>query len=81
MAPGQIQFEDNSLLPALFGHHDEHLLQIEQLLDVKLRYRGNHLEITGPAASREIADRAIGTLYARLKNGMDVAPADVRAPD
>ena len=79
MTPGQIQFDDNTLLPALFGHHDEHLLQIEQLLDVKLRYRGNHLEISGPATSREIADRAIGSLYARLKEGLEVVPADVQA--
>jgi phosphate starvation-inducible PhoH-like protein len=67
------------LLPALFGHHDEYLLQIEQLLDVKLRYRGNHLEISGPTTSREIADRAIGSLYARLKNGLEVTPGDVQA--
>ena len=79
MTPGQIQFDDNTLLPALFGHHDEHLLQIEQLLDVKLRYRGNHLEISGPITSREIADRAIGSLYTRLKDGLEVVPADVQA--
>lgn len=79
MAPGQVQFDDNTLLPALFGHHDEHLLQIEQLLDVKLRYRGNQLEISGPATSREIADRAIGSLYTRLENGLDVTPGDVQA--
>lgn len=79
MTPDQIQFDDNTLLPALFGHHDEYLLQIEQLLDVKLRYRGNHLEISGPATSREIADRAIGSLYTRLKNGLEVTPGDVQA--
>lgn len=79
VTPDQIQFDDNTLLPALFGHHDEYLLQIEQLLDVKLRYRGNHLEISGPTTSREIADRAIGSLYARLKNGLEVTPGDVQA--
>lgn len=78
-APGQVQFDDNSLLPALFGDHDEHLLQIEQLLDVKLRYRGNNLEISGPATSREIADRAIASLYARLKNDLEVEAGDVQA--
>jgi len=79
VAPDQIQFDDNTLLPALFGHHDEYLLQIEQLLDVKLRYRGNHLEISGATTSREIADRAIGSLYTRLKNGLEVTPGDVQA--
>ena len=77
--PVQVHFDDNALLPALFGHHDEHLVQIERLLDVTLRYRGNQLEIQGPDASRAIADRAIGSLYSRLKEGQEVAPADVQA--
>ncbi|MBN42271.1 MAG: phosphate starvation-inducible protein PhoH [Alphaproteobacteria bacterium] len=75
----QIQFDDNTLLPALFGHHDEHLLQIERLLDITLRYRGNYLEIQGPEPSREVADRAIEYLYGRLKGGQEVAQGDVQA--
>ena len=78
-APAQLQFEDNRLLPALFGHHDEHLVQIERLLDVKLRYRGNRLEIVGPAASRAIAERAIERLYRRLTDGHDVNQGEVQA--
>ncbi|MEK9660679.1 MAG: PhoH family protein [Alphaproteobacteria bacterium] len=74
-----IQFDDNTLLPALFGHHDEHLVQIERLLDVKLRYRGNQLEIQGPEASRQIADRAIAALYRRLKQGQPVSQGEVQA--
>jgi phosphate starvation-inducible PhoH-like protein len=74
-----IQFDDNTLLPALFGQHDEHLVQIERLLDVKLRYRGNELEILGPDASRQIANRAIGDLYRRLKQGQPVNQGEVQA--
>lgn len=77
--PVQVQFDDNALLTALFGHHDEHLVQIERLLDVTLRYRGNQLEIQGPDASRDIADRAIGSLYSRLKKGEEVGPGEVQA--
>jgi len=77
--PVQVKFDDNALLTALFGHHDEHLLQIERLLDVTLRYRGNQLEIQGPETSRDIARRAIRNLYATLKQGQDVGPADVQA--
>ena len=77
--PTRIQFDDNALLPALFGRHDEHLVQIERLLDVKLRYRGNQLEISGPAASREIADRAIMGLYARLKRGQTIGRGEMQA--
>jgi len=77
--PVQVQFDDNALLTALFGHHDEHLLQIERLLDVTLRYRGNQLEIQGPETSREIADLAIADLYRQLKSGQDVGPGEVQA--
>ncbi|MSO71071.1 MAG: phosphate starvation-inducible protein PhoH [Alphaproteobacteria bacterium] len=74
-----MHFDDNSLLPALFGRHDEHLVEIERMLDVKLRYRGNRLEIAGAEASRALADRAITSLYRQLKEGREVVPADVQA--
>jgi phosphate starvation-inducible protein PhoH and related proteins len=77
--PVQVQFDDNALLTALFGHHDEHLLQIERLLDVTLRYRGNQLEIQGPETSREIAKVSIASLYKQLKSGQDVGPGEVQA--
>ena len=76
---GKIQFAANSLLPELFGDHDEHLIQIEQLLDVRLRYRGNSLEISGPETSREIADRVIVSLYTRLKNDLEIGEGEVKA--
>ena len=76
---GKIQFDVNSLLPELFGDHDEHLIQIEQLLDVRLRYRGNSLEISGPETSREIADRVIVSLYTRLKNDLEIGEGEVKA--
>ena len=75
----RIQFEDNGLLAALFGRNDEHLVQIERLLDVKLRYRGNHLEIAGTAEVREIAERAIECLYRRLTDGHDINQGEVQA--
>lgn len=78
-SPVQVEFDDNALLTALFGHHDEHLLQIERLLDVTLRYRGNRLEIQGPETSRDIAQQAIRNLYTTLKQGQDVGPGEVQA--
>ena len=75
----QVQFDDNTLLPALFGHHDEHLVEIERLLDVKLRYRGNCLEIVGPEGSRATARQAIDALYRRLKQGVDMTQGEVQA--
>lgn len=75
----RVQFDDNKLLPALFGAHDENLAQIERMLDVTLRYRGNRLEITGDIADRTVARTAIDTLYDRLRQGFEVNQGEVRA--
>ena len=44
-----VQFDDNSLLPLLFGQHDQNLARIEQQLGVSLVSRGNRLAISGSA--------------------------------
>ena len=77
--PSFLEFEDNSLLPLLFGEHDQNLLRIEQQLNVTLASRGNHLQIDGPADSVEAATKALEALYQRLKKGLDVNDAEVDA--
>src|SRR5690606_5919977 len=62
-----IQFDDNALLPLLYGEHDQNLLRIEQQLGVSLASRGNRLAISGPASSVEAANAALTALYQRLK--------------
>ncbi len=77
--PLHIRFDDNAIMAALFGPQDEHLVHIERLLDVKLRYRGNELNITGPKQSLAIAEQAIHALYERLEQGLEVGPEEVKA--
>jgi phosphate starvation-inducible PhoH-like protein len=72
-----LQFDDNRLLPLLFGEHDRHLARIEQQLDVSLVSRGNRLAITGPEWAVKTAQAALNALYDRLKRGLAVDPADV----
>lgn len=67
-----IQFDDNSLLPLLFGAHDKHLARIEQHLGVSLASRGNHVVIAGPAESADIASTALHNLYKQLQSGETV---------
>ena len=67
-----IQFDDNSLLPLLFGAHDKHLARIEKQLDVSLASRGNHVTIAGPADAAETARTALRNLYTQIKNGESV---------
>ncbi len=72
-----ITFDDNRLLPALFGQHDRHLARIEQRLGVHLSSRGNLVALEGEAASREMAGAVLNRLYRRLKDGLEVGPGDV----
>src|SRR6185437_10744236 len=73
----QMQFDDNTLLPLLFGERDQHLDRIERQLGVSLVSRGNRVAITGPAASADRARTALTTPYERLKRGLEVDPAAV----
>lgn len=72
-----LEFDDNSLLPVLFGEHDRNLARVEQALGVSVVSRGNHLSISGPASGVETAEAAIRLLYDRLKRGLTVDAAEV----
>jgi phosphate starvation-inducible PhoH-like protein len=74
-----LQFDDNRLLPMLFGEHEQNLSRIEVQLGVSLISRGNRLTIAGPEDATGAARTALETLWARLKNGEDVGPAEVDA--
>ncbi len=75
--PVRLQFDDNSLLPMLFGEHDTHLARIEQQLGVSMTTRGNRLVITGPSDSASTAGTVLDVLYERLKQGLEVDAAEV----
>ncbi len=68
-APGRsadvrrMTFDDNALLPVLYGNHDRHLVRIEQLANVQLSARGNQLAIAGSADDAAVAHKAIAGLY------------------
>jgi phosphate starvation-inducible protein PhoH and related proteins len=75
----QLEFDDNLLLPALYGERDQHLDRIERQLGVSLVPRGNRLAIAGPASATEIARTALSRLYERLKRGQEIDLAAVEA--
>ena len=82
--PGESQtkyvtFDDNRLLPLLYGEHDKHLVQIENRLDISLVSRGNRLSISGDVDATDFARSALHTLYHRLVKGQTVDAADVDA--
>ena len=77
--PLHMTFDDNAMLPALFGRHDEHLARIEQSLGVALVSRGNQLAISGPPWSSQAAKLVLTSLLRRLERGLEVDAAEVSA--
>jgi phosphate starvation-inducible protein PhoH and related proteins len=78
-APLHLQFDDNTLLPMLFGEHDRHLVRIEQKLGVSLLSRGNRVAVSGPPSAAERARDALLFLYERLRRGLTVDMGEVDA--
>jgi phosphate starvation-inducible PhoH-like protein len=75
----QLEFDDNRLLPALYGEHDRHLVRIEGALGVQLISRGNRLIIAGPSEATAAAGRVLRGLYEQLERGQPVEAGDVDA--
>ncbi|PPR17516.1 MAG: PhoH-like protein [Alphaproteobacteria bacterium MarineAlpha9_Bin7] len=74
-----LTFDDNSLLPALFGQHDQHLARIEQALGVWVTSRGNHVALSGSADATNSAKKVFLELYDMLKRELAVDIAEVEA--
>ncbi len=72
-----VSFDDNRLLAALFGEHDQHLAIIEDRLDVELTPRGNHLSLHGDSADCTRARKVLDSLYERLQQGLEVGSGEV----
>jgi phosphate starvation-inducible PhoH-like protein len=72
-----LAFEDNRLLPRVFGEHDEHLALLEHRLGVNITPKGNRVAIRGAATAAEDARSVLLSLYARASHGKDVTRGDV----
>jgi phosphate starvation-inducible PhoH-like protein len=68
----QLEFDDNLLLPLLYGERDQHLARIERQLGVSVVTRGNRLAISGSASATGVARLALSKLYYGLKRGQEV---------
>lgn len=74
-----IVFPENSLVPMLFGDNDIHLQKIEKKFNVSASSRGNVLSIAGDKAKIEASKAVLDSLYADLKKGGEIGPAEVDA--
>ncbi len=74
-----LQFDDNVLLPELYGDHDRNLARIEQRLVVSVTSRGNRVVVSGEPDAVATASAALRALYGRLEGGMAVDLGEVDA--
>ncbi len=72
-----LEFQDNRLLPALYGEHDRNLARIEQKLGVSMVSRGNRVSIQGEEGAAATAGAALNELYRRLQRGQSPGLGDV----
>ena len=75
--PITIEFDNNRLLPELYGEHGKNLVRIEQALGVSIANRGNQVFVSGDAASRARAELVLNTLYHQLETGRQIGAGDV----
>ncbi len=75
--PLVMAFDDNALLPALFGEHDRHIARIEQVVGVTLSSRGNRVSIRGDAYAQRVAKTVLRNLYGLLERGQEIGPGEV----
>ena len=72
-----ISFNNESLIPNLFGQFDKNLRRIEYLLNVNLHGRGKNVSISGEKVL--LAKNVLNDLYGQLEKGFDIDFEEVDA--
>ncbi len=74
-----VRFEDTSLLPNLFGSHDEHLRIVERTLGISVLPKGNGVQVSGDPLQVSLAVKVLTGLYRVLRKGIPITSNDVAA--
>jgi len=72
-----LEFEDNLLLPELFGAQEQNLRTIEQDLNVSIATRGNQVAIKGEGVAVDAAIQILSFLFDKLKKGHHLGNDDL----
>ncbi len=75
----EIEFDEATILGALFGQFDANLVQIENRLGVFISARGNRVQIEGPDDSVARARDVLKVMHQRLIQGQDLDPGAVES--
>lgn len=71
-----ITFDDNTLLPLLFGEHNAHLKFLETMLNVDISSRGNTVSIKGQTKAMQVAEAVLDMMWSKLEKDEDVSISD-----
>ncbi len=74
-----LSFDDNSLLPYLFGEHNSHLRHLEKALGVSISSRANMVSIQGEKKSALKAQDILNTLWQKILRDQDVTTSEIDA--
>jgi phosphate starvation-inducible protein PhoH and related proteins len=66
-----LNFENNSILPILYGEKNKNFGIIERILGVTISSRGNYLAITGSSDNVKITSALLEALYHQIENGLE----------
>lgn len=74
-----LEFDNNDLLPLLFGEHNAHLGYIENKLDITIADRGGSLTLTGGRQAVKMAEHVLQSLWQKLGKKQEVGIAEIDA--
>ncbi len=72
-----ITFEDNKILPIVFGEHNANLSILEKQLGVTIASRGNTVSISGDSEQVHRAKSILNTLYQKALKGYAIGAEEV----
>ncbi len=78
-ARAELEFEEATMLGALFGQFDANLVLIENRLGVFISARGNRVQIEGPEDGVARARDVLKTMHQRLMQGHELDPGAVES--
>ncbi len=78
-ARAELEFDEQTVLGALFGEFDANLVQLENRLGVYISARGNRIQIDGRADGEARAREVLTNLHQRLLDGQDLDAGAIEA--
>jgi phosphate starvation-inducible PhoH-like protein len=74
-----VVFENNSVLPMLFGDDDAHLARLEKKFNISASSRGNVVSLAGERSAVDATRAVLESLYADLLKGAEVGLPQLEA--